>query len=652
MTREEHLAAIKQADHEYYDLDNPSMSDAEYDSLRRSYIDQYGTEDLDYVPGNVSDKFEKFKHPHEVISLDKWTRGVDKETSLIKKLNELWPVEIQPKYDGFTVVAYSNPDGSCKFVTRGGGTEGEVLPNFIPEYEGEGVNTSGYPVRGEVIITPENFKKLNEELVAAGEEPMKNPRNCASGLLRRKERSPHLHLLSYIAYDIPGLDVPPQEIRQVIFDNTKFTVTGAQQFDTVEETIAGVEQMYANINENQTAPIDGIVIKSCQPGSLAKFGSTDHHPRNSMAWKCLQEDDCYETYIRDVIWQTGRERVTPVALIEPTEIDGTTVTRATLDNAAQIKKLGIKINSKILIRKAGAVIPKIVRVLEDGDIDIVIGECPCCGAPLIEEDNGLQYCSNPKCEERIAQAIAFLADKDVLNIDQLGIEAARKIVGMYDTTPYGSSPQNIIFELEVEDIRELPGYAKKSAETLYNNIQNARENVDLPHFIKALNIPAIGATVGKKLAEKYGSIGGILGELDYEAEPDEVMREAKAKKLQEIDGIGPVTARTLVSEEFWTALNELREYIEPLEYKKEEIAVGEFVGKTFVLTGKAEEHPRAFYETLILNAGAKVGSGVTSKTYALVAADANSTSSKAKKARELGIKIISYEELERMCYNE
>ncbi len=643
MTKEEHLAAIKQADKEYYDLDKPSMTDAEYDELRRSYIDQYGTEDLDYVPGNVSDKFEKFKHPHEVISLDKWTKGVDKDTALVKKLNELWPVEIQPKYDGFTVVAYPTPDGSCKFVTRGGGTEGEVLPNFIPEYEGKGVNTSGYPVRGEVIITPENFKKLNEELAAAGEEPMKNPRNCASGLLRRKERSPHLHLLSYIAYDIPGLDIPPQEIRQIIFDNTKFTVTGAQQFNTVEETIAGVEQMYADINENQTAPIDGIVIKSCQQGSLAKFGSTDHHPRNAVAFKWLQEDDCYETCVRDVIWQTGRGRITPVALIEPTEIDGTTVTRATLDNASQIERLGLKINSKILIRKAGAVIPKIVRVLEQGDVDIVIDRCPHCGEPLTKTESGLQYCVNPHCEERIAQAIAFLADKDVLNIDQLGIEAARKIVDMYDTTPYGSSPQNIIFELEVEDIMELPGYAKKSAQTLYNNIQDARKDVELPRFIKALNIAGIGNDVGKKLADHFGSLENMEEELD----PSK--NYLGYEKLKTIKGIGPVVAETVASQEFWDAVDNLREYVTIAPYEKEVVNMtNEYAGKTFVLTGKAEEHPRAFYETLILNAGAKVGSGVTSKTYALVAADANSTSSKAKKARELGTKLISYKELEEM----
>ncbi|MBQ5503173.1 MAG: hypothetical protein IIT82_10750, partial [Selenomonas sp.] len=162
MTREEHLAAIKKADREYYELDNPVLADEEYDALRRSYIDKYGVEDLNYVPGSAAGDFDKFSHPHPVTSLSKWTKGVDSEADLVKKVAELWPVVIQPKYDGLTVVAYPNADGSCRFVTSGlGGRIGEVLPNFISRYEGAGVNNSGFAIRGEVYITQENFAKMN-----------------------------------------------------------------------------------------------------------------------------------------------------------------------------------------------------------------------------------------------------------------------------------------------------------------------------------------------------------------------------------------------------------------------------------------------------------------------------------------------------------
>jgi len=480
MTKEEHLSAIKQADHEYYDLDNPSMSDAEYDELRRSYIDQYGVEDLNYVPGAAADGFEKFKHPTSVTSLGKWTYGVDKVVDLKKKIQELWPVEIQPKYDGLTVVAYPNEDGSCQFVTRGlGGEVGEVLPNFIPKYEGPDVNNSGLPIRGEVFITPADFDTLNSALKHDGEEPMKNMRNAAAGLLRRKERSPYLHLLSYIVYDIPGFDATPWIMRTTVKEQTKFTFTDGFEFETINDTVNGIEQIYTDILDLRTYPIDGIVVKSCQEGSLAKFGNTGHHPKNAVAWKPGRT--IYTTVVRDVIWQMGRSKATPVAIVDPVEIDGATVTKASLHNAEQIRKLGLKIGAKVTIFKANEIIPQLGEVLEPGDKDIILDVCPSCGGPL-KTVNGQQFCTNPNCTERIAQDIAFLGQKDVLDIPGLSIQTARKIVDMYDTS---DDKQNIIFSMSVEDIAELPGFAEKSAQKLYDAIQNASQNVELPRFIKA-----------------------------------------------------------------------------------------------------------------------------------------------------------------------
>ncbi len=639
MTREEHLAAIKQADHEYYDLDNPTLSDAEYDELRRSYIDQYGAKDLNYVPGNVADGFEKFEHPVAVTSLGKWTKDVDTEKELIKKINELWPVEIQPKYDGLTVVAYPDVrDGSCTFVTRGlGGEVGEILPNFIPEYEGASVNNLKAQVRGEVFITPANFARLNEALKAAGEEPMKNMRNAAAGLLRRKERSPYLNLLSYVVYDIPGQDSTPQEIKDALMKYTKFDVTNSQSFDTIEETITGIEQMYADIIADNNCPIDGIVIKSCQKGSLKKFGSTGHHNKNALAWKPGRT--IFTTYVRDVIWQMGRSKATPVAIVDPVEIDGATVTKASLHNAEQIKKLGLKIGAKVTIYKANEIIPQIGEVLEPGDKDIVLDVCPACGGPL-ETVNGQQFCTNPDCVERIAQNIAFLGQKDVLDIPGLSIQTARKIVDMYDTS---DDKQNIIFNMSVEDIAELPGFAEKSAQKLYDAIQNASQNVELPRFIKALCIEGIGNDIGKKMADHFGSLFAMGQERKLQGSTDAFVKNV----LLKINGIGPVAAETLASQEFWDAVDDLSELVTIAPYEKKEVVVGEFVGKVFVLTGKME-HPRSYYVEKIEAAGGKEGSAVNSKTDYLVIQDVNSQSTKAKKARELGTKLISPEELEDM----
>ena len=638
LTREEHLAAIKKADREYYELDDPVLADEEYDALRRDYIDKYGAEDLNYVPGGATGDFDKFTHPSPVTSLSKWTKGVDDEADLVKKVEELWPVVIQPKFDGLTVVAYPNADGSCRFVTRGlGGRIGEVMPNFIREYEGPGVNRSGYAVRGEVYITQENFAKMNEELMAHGDEPMKNMRNAAAGLLRRKERSPYVDYLSYVCYELPGEDVTPQEARQIISSHTEFKVTSMQELASPNSALEEIEAYYDALKLQNTIPIDGIVVKSGQRNSLEKFGFTAHHPRNGFAYKALSEK--FVTVVRDVIWQMGRRKATPVAIVDPVEIDGATVTRASLHNAAMIKELGLSIGAKVEIHKANEIIPQITKVLEPGNTEITLAVCPSCGEPL-EEINGQQFCNNPACDERIAQDIAFVGSKDVLNIDGLSIETARKMVAYWKEQYAAVKPTyTILFSFTTEMLAKLEGFAEKSAEKLYNSITAASQDVELPRFIKALCLPGIGTDVGKILADRFGSIEEI-NQVIAEAEEPQAM-------LQEINGIGPKTAEVLTSNKFSMAVNMLQRHVTIAPYAKQDAPAGAYAGKVFVLTGKMAK-PRSFYVELIEAAGGKEGKSVSSKTDYLVIQDVNSTSAKAKKAREVGTQLISPEELENM----
>ena len=573
LSRKEHLARIQAADRAYYDQDNPIMSDAEYDALRRSYIDKYGVEDLDYVPGSVADGFEKFQHPVAVTSLGKWTKGVDDEADLKAKIDAIWPAVVEPKYDGLTVVAYPNADGSCKFVTRGlGGEIGEVLPNFIPMYEGAGVNNSGYAFRGEVFITPKNFEKLNSLLASAGEEPMKNMRNAAAGLLRRKERSPYLNLLSYIVYEIPGFDGSVEDTENLSF-KTKFRFTEYHWKDTTNETVSFIQWWYDSINAEQSYPIDGIVIKYRRDGGLKKFGFTAHHPKNAFAWKALQEEK--ETVIRDVVWQMGKSKATPVAIVDPVEIDGTTVTRASLHNAEQIKKLGIKIGATVKIRKANQIIPQITEVIKSGDKDIVLDVCPACGFPLTTI-NGQQFCRNPECEERVAQNIAFLGQKDVLNIPGLSIQTARKLVAHWKNHhPNEKLDQNIVFKTSTFDFENLEGFASASALKIRQAIVNAQTHVELPRFIKALCFDGVGNTVGKILADEFGSLDAMIDA--YKAGYD----------WTRLEGLGPKTAEILSSADFWdVAVAKLRQYATVLPYEKAVAPVGGFSGKVFVLTGK------------------------------------------------------------------
>ena len=635
LTREEHLAAIKKADREYYELDDPTLADEEYDALRRAYIDKYGAEDLNYVPGSVAGDFDKFNHPNPVTSLSKWTKGVDSEEDLTKKVAELWPVIMQPKFDGLTVVAYPNADGSCRFVTRGlGGRIGEVLPNFISKYEGKGVNNSGFAIRGEVYITPENFTKMNEVLTAEGSEPMKNMRNAAAGILRRKERSPFVDYLSYVCYEIPGEDITPLAAKEIIGRETAFTATDIVQLKAPETALTEIETYYENLKADNAVPIDGIVLKSGQENSLEKFGFTAHHPRNGFAYKALSEK--FVTVVRDVIWQMGRRKATPVAIVDPVEIDGATVTRASLHNAAMIKELGLTIGATVEIHKANEIIPQITRVLEPGTEEITLAVCPSCGEPL-EEVNGQQFCNNPACDERIAQDIAFVGGKDVLNIDGLSIETARKMVAYWKKNHPEERPvYTLMFTFTKEMLMALEGFAEKSAEKLYGSIQAASRNVELPRFIKALCLPGIGTDVGKILADEFGSLDNVLQKLADEQSPQEM--------LQEINGIGPKTAEVVASAEFFTAVKNLEQYVSIALYEKQEVTAGDLAGKIFVLTGKMAQ-PRSYYVELIEKAGGKEGKSVSGKTDYLVIQDVNSTSTKAVKARKMGTKLISPEEL-------
>lgn len=638
MNRIEHLLAIKKADNEYYNLDNPSLSDAEYDMLRREYIDQYGPEDLNYVPGEASSEFTSFRHPTPVTSLGKWTAGVDNVDTLVEQIKKLWPVVIEPKYDGLTVVAYPQEDGSCKFVTRGtGGVMGEVLPNFIPKYEGASVNNCGHPIRGEVFITPANFAELNMKLEEAGEEPMRNMRNAAAGLLRRKERSPHLNLLSYVVYDVPDMDLTPSEKMSMVMADTKFEYTQYfSDYDEAETVADRLDVLYHDLTETVGLPLDGMVVKSARPHSLEYFGRTEHHPKNAIAWK--PESIKYTTVVRDVIWQMGRRKATPVAIVDPVIIDGATVTRASLHNAAMIGELGLKIGATVEIHKANEIIPQIIKVIEPGTVDIKLTVCPSCGGKL-EEINGQQFCINPKCDERIAQDIAFLGTKDVLNIDGLSIATARKIVEAYKDKMKEHAPQNIIFDLNKDMILALDGFADKSAQKLYDNIHSAMDNVDMPHFIKALCVPGVGIDVGRRLAQHYKGVLQLLA----------TVSQNKIEELIGIDGIGETTAKALCSDRAIGTLASLSAYIKPIAYDTEanNTADGVLAGKTVVLTGKMA-HPRDYYVALIEKAGGKEGKSVTSKTDYLVIQDVNSSSSKAKKARELGTVFISPEDLEAM----
>ena len=652
MTREEQLNAIKSADNAYYNLNNPTMTDQEYDALRTDYIEKYGSDDLNYVPGN-SITSRKFKHPIEVTSLAKVDE--DEVAKLKSEIKRLGSVVIEPKYDGLTVVAYPKEDGSYFFVTRGSGSEGDILKWFKNE-KLTGSNTK-YAIRGEAFMTQENFEKMNADLINNGEEPKANPRNAAAGILNpaRKEVSPYLNLISYICYDVIGLDVSESEKLNYITTNTPFDPTSFYVFnsdDDLDTIVKYISNRRNEIVENNTYPIDGMVVKSNEDGSLKKFGSTDHHPKNAFAVKSCQS--AVYSILRNVSWQLGKTgALTPIAEFDPIHILGSTVSKASLSNPDEIKRLGLKIGDKIGVIKAREIIPKIVINNGGGNKDIVIPDkCSSCGQSLIKNGPVLQ-CQNELCNEKIAQKIAFMGSKKVLNIDGLSIQTARKIVNYFYynyTDLLESEWQNIIFYLKKEDILKLDGFSEKSANNLYKSIQDVTlpNKVSIPRFIKACCVDSIGEDVGKILAMEYGSLQSMYDALSPTMRSKDEYTFIH-DKLNSLDGIGKETAKIVLSEDFWTSINNLWSYIEPADYElpNTESSDSNISGKIFVLTGKMPKK-RNEYEAMIISKGGIVASSVSKNTDYLVIADVSSTSSKAVKARKLGTKLISPEELEEL----
>ena len=620
MTREEHLAVIKQADKAYYVADRPLLSDAAYDELRKSYIDQYGAEDLDYTPGAVAKEFVPFHHPIPVTSLAKIKAG---ETEKLHKWREkLSPVVLEPKYDGLTVVAYPQKDGSYKYVTRGSGTDGEVLPNFISKYEGNVFAEGTYAIRGEVMLTKQAFREIQNDQIARDEEPFRQIRNAAAGILRNKERSPYIDKLKYVCYDVIGWDVSEKRKLEYIRHNTPFDATMCSDdyvIDTPDDYIWGrAKEMFQDIGKE--LPLDGIVMKTQKEGSLAELGSTAHHPNNGVALKPAKE--LHETTLRDIEFSIGRTKITPVAIFDPVIIDDTEVTRASIHNRDYFNEMALCEGDTIFVYKSNEIIPQIDSVIHNGGKEFQW--------PDAEIDK----------DEVLVRDIMHMVSKPVLDIKGFSEQTARKLVkgGFVEN-------RNDIFELNVAELSRIDGLGKTSAQKLVDQLDARKDLLPFPRFMKALCLPGIGAHVGEVIENEFPSLGDFK-EMLYS---EETSAQQKLDRLKLIDGIGPETATVIEGPDFDEAFFQLNQHIRSIRwnYREKPMEGAKLAGKSFVLTGKME-HPRSHYEEVIKKAGGNVQSAVNSKTDFLVIADVNSTSTKAKKARELGTELISPEQLETM----
>ena len=590
--RDELAALIEYHNRRYWELGEPEIEDARYDELVRalSKIDPaHPLLSRVYAPHVAGDG--KIRHAEPMLSLDK-AYSLDEVLAWAGKYARSPEEEllVEPKYDG---ISAKFEDGILS--TRGDGEIGEDITSKLPLIELEAPGYRGKPdrpARGEIVIRDDDFKTLYAHIQKRGGGVYKNSRNAVAGLMGLKE--------------IDDMLLQGARVTLVDYNLVSRRVTLAELPGRWEALLAEMAAL--------PYPQDGAVLKFADEAFRRSLGATAHHPRGEIAFKFTNIRR--KTRLIDVEWSFGKSCLTPVAHLEPVEISGITIKRATLHNVQNILDLGLEIGDTVTVERAGDVIPCIVAC-EPGETrrSALIDRCPGCGAGLVRRGPEL-CCPNPECRETELQRLAAAVRN--LGIERLGEPTLRKLMEVC-----GVRRLSDLFELEEADILKLEGFAGKSARNLIDEIRKSRTVNDY-QLLAALNIPNIGPNVGK----------GIFEHCTF----DEV-RKLSEEELAAIPGIGPERARALVRE-----LSVQSEFLDELLAAVQPVHAGNGEAKpTVCFTGKMPEK-RSYYERLAAAHGYEPVGEATASLSLLVAADPAESSSKLKNARKFGIRIVSLDE--------
>ncbi|MEN4045463.1 NAD-dependent DNA ligase LigA [Sulfurimonas sp. NWX367] len=648
MNKQEYKQAVEKLNlwaYHYYVLDDPIMTDEVYDRLYKEVEEYEAAHPEDVLKDSptqrvgdvVSEGFVKARHLSRMWSLEDIFNAEELKKWLEKtyRLDKNVTFYCEPKYDGASLnLIYENGELQ-KGITRGDGTVGELITQNVKTIRTVPLSIEHkelIEIRGEVVIFKDEFEKINKERLKQGEPPFANPRNAAAGSLRQLD--PNITAkrnLVFLPYGV-GVNTLPHKL---LSDKMSYIYELGFREPPLRAVTKGydeIEAMYERMKEERESypmMLDGMVVKVNEIAAQIDMGYTVKVPRWAVAYKFPAVEKI--TRVKDIILQVGRTGVvTPVAIVEPTEIEGAVVERATLHNFDEIERMDIRIGDKVIILRSGDVIPKIVKVLTQerkGDEKKVLRptHCPVCGSELLQEDV-LIKCQNLKCEARVVNSIIYFASKQCLNIDGLG----SKIVEQLFNAGLVKSVLDL-FALNEEKLLKLEGFKEKKARNLLNAIENAK-GCELWRFINALGIEHIGEVASKMIAEAFG--------LAY--------LHVTQEQLVGIDGIGEEMAQSYLE---FMRVNEdtvlkLQEILQPVPPKKrEEADENPFKGKTVVLTGTMSE-PRPVIKEKLEALGAKVSGSVSKKTdYLIYGEDAGS---KYDKAVSLGVKTLTEEEMREM----
>ena len=641
---QELVELLNRAAKAYYQDADEIMSNYEYDALYdelQALEAQTGVTLSSSPTVNVGyeilSELPKERHPSPMLSLDK-----TKDVAGLQAFAGDQKVVMSWKMDGLTIVLTYRDGGLVKAVTRGNGEVGEVitanartfknLPLQIP-YKGELV------LRGEAVIGYKDFEKINEE-IAEVDAKYKNPRNLCSGSVRQLNSEitakRNVKFYGFSLVQAEGVDFHNSRAAQLDW-------LASQGFEVVEHIVVSREEIPNEVIKfsekimSNDFPSDGLVLIYDDVAYGQSLGRTSKFPRDSFAFKWA--DETSKTVLREIEWSPSRTGlINPVAIFDPVELEGTTVSRASVHNISIMEELELGIGDQIEVYKANMIIPQIAENLTRSGVKDIPKVCPVCGGATeirsISNAKAL-YCTNPECQAKQLKSYALFVSRDALNIDGLSEATLEKFIARGFIHDFAD-----LFHLEQhrEEICEMDGFGEKSYNNLIASVEKARETT-LPRLIYGLGIANIGLANAKLICKEIGH------------NPERVM-DLIAEDLAAIDGIGDVIAGNYVA---YFSDAEHRELFEKLlkevKLPEEQEDVGEqtFAGMNFVITGSVEHFAnRNEVKALIESKGGKVTGSVTSKTNYLINNNVESTSSKNKKAKDLGIPIITEEDFLRM----
>src|SRR3954470_6722012 len=645
---EELRARLREASHRYYVLDAPTLSDAEYDRLFRE-LEQLEQDHPDLITPDSptrrvgaapSEKFTKVTHRRQMMSL---ANAMTQEEFLefdarVHKLlgEDKVRYVVEPKLDGLAVTLTYENGRFTQGATRGDGMVGEDVTRNLRTIKMVPLQLKGSPpphfeVRGEVFINKGDFVKMNEEREKAGEPTFVNPRNCAAGSLRQLDpkmtAQRPLSIFFYEVGDTKGLEFASHWEKLARLRELGLRTNPENELC---ESIEAVQDKYRRmLGKRHELPyeIDGSVIKVDSEDQRRRLGAVSRTPRWAIAWKFPAEEEA--TTVEDIFVSVGRTgALTPVAALKPVHVGGVTVSRATLHNEDELRRKDVRVGDRVFLRRAGDVIPEIVRVIpESRPADSRPWEmprrCPACGTPVVrEEGEAITRCPNPACPAKTVSRLRHFASRLAMDIEGLGVETSTQLT----ETGLVKTPADL-YRLTREQLVDLDRFADLSAQNLLAAIE-ASKTRPLRHVIYALGIRMVGEATALALARRFGSL--------------EALMDASVEQLQAVRDVGPEVARQIHD---FLAMPEQRETIRQLlaaglrpELEQGVAAAGPFAGKTVVLTGTLKQYSREGAKAEIERRGGRVSGSISRKTDLLVAGD--DAGSKLKKAQELGVRVV------------